>query len=128
MTRTIISTDKAPAPVGPYSQAVKAGGFLYVSGQIAICPESGELKIGDIQEETKLVLQNMKAVVEAGGCTMDDVVKVNIFLADMGDFAKMNEIYGTFFTENPPARACIQAACLPKNVNVEIECIAYDGS
>ena len=126
MSRTIISTDKAPAPVGAYSQAVKAGSFLFVSGQIALDPKTGKLVNRDLAAETKQVLENLKAVVEAGDCSFpEDLVKVNIYLSDISFFGTVNEVYGQYFSERPPARACIQAAGLPKNVRVEIECTAY---
>ncbi len=128
MSRTIITTDKAPAPVGPYSQAVRAGDFLFLSGSIAIDPATGQLKIDNIEEETKLVMNNMKAVLDEAGATLKQVAKVTIFLRDMNDFTAVNGVYAKYFTEEPPARACVQAARLPKDVNVEIECIAYLGS
>ena len=127
MAGKIICTDKAPAPVGPYSQAMAAGDFIYCSGQIPINPATGQLEIGDVERETQLVLENMKAVLEAGGATMADVIKANIFLKDMGDFAAVNGVYGRYFQSNPPARACVEVARLPKDVNVEIECVAYIG-
>jgi len=124
MSRTIISTEKAPAPVGPYSQAVAANGFLFVSGQIPINPATGEMVTNDVQAETRQVLDNLVAVLEAGGSGIDAVVKTNIFLADMNDFAAVNEVYATYFKSDPPARACVEAARLPMDVNVEIECVA----
>lgn len=128
MRRTIISTEAAPAPVGPYSQAVSGGGFVFVSGQIAIDPATGQLRTGDVEEETRLVLENMKAVLRAAGSGMDRVLKTTIFLKDMGDFARVNAVYATYFAVEPPARACVQAARLPKDVSVEIECVALAGS
>ena len=124
MAKQIISTKNAPGAVGPYSQATLADGLLFVSGQLPMNPEAGELIIGDVQAATKLCLTNLKAVVEAAGGTLADVLKTTVFLKDMGDFAPMNEVYATFFTENPPARACVQAAALPKDVDVEIEAVA----
>ncbi|MEO0406552.1 MAG: RidA family protein [Cyanobacteria bacterium P01_A01_bin.135] len=126
MTKTAIRTDQAPAPVGPYSQAIAAAGtMLFVAGQIPLNPQTGELSSGDIAEQTELALSNLKAVVEAAGATLDDVVKTTVFLADMNEFAAMNAVYAKFFTsDQPPARACVEAARLPKDVRVEVECIA----
>lgn len=128
MRRTIIATEAAPAPVGPYSQAVSGGGLVFVSGQIAIDPATGQLRTGDVEEETRLVLENMKAVLRAAGSGLDRVLKTTIFLKDMGDFARVNAVYATYFTVEPPARACVEAARLPKDVSVEIECVALAGS
>jgi len=125
--KTIINTTNAPAPIGPYSQAVKAGNFLFVSGQIALDPKTGELVIGDIPSETKLVMENLKAILTEAGTDFTSVVKSTIFLKDMGNFATVNEIYGSYFTANFPARETVQAAALPKNVNVEISVIAVLG-
>lgn len=122
--KTIIRTEKAPAPIGPYNQAIVAGNTIYVSGQIAIDAASGELKLGDLVAETKLVLDNLGAVLEEAGYGFGDVVKCSIFLKDMNDFGTVNEIYGTYFTSDPPARECVEVAKLPKDVNVEISCIA----
>ena len=119
-----IQTDKAPAAVGPYSQAIKAGNTIYVSGQIPLIPETMEIISDDVQEQTKQSLENVKAVLEAAGATLNDVVKASVFIKDMNDFAKINEIYATYFTENNPARACVEVARLPKDVKVEIEVIA----
>jgi 2-iminobutanoate/2-iminopropanoate deaminase len=122
--REIISTDKAPGAIGPYSQAIKTGGMVYCSGQIPIDPETGEFVSNDISEQTEQVLKNLSAVLEAAGAALDSVVKTTVFLADMSDFAAMNEVYGRFFSENKPARATVQAARLPRDAKVEIECIA----
>ncbi|MCZ4223751.1 RidA family protein [Pedobacter rhodius] len=122
--KKIISTTNAPAPIGPYSQAVQAGNFLFASGQVAINPESGELNIGTIEEETHQVMRNLKAVLLEAGLTFDNVVKSTIFLSDMGTFAQVNEIYGQYFTADFPARETVQVSVLPKNVNVEISVIA----
>lgn len=123
--KKIIFTDKAPAPIGPYSQAVLTGNTLYTSGQIPLDPATGELVGGDIETETKQVMENMKAVLEAAGMTFDNVVKASIFIIDMNDFAKINGIYGSYFNEETaPARETVQVAKLPKNVNVEISMIA----
>ena len=123
--KKIIFTDKAPAPIGPYNQAVLKGDTLYASGQIAINPTTGELVIGTIEAETEQVMQNMKAVLLAAGMTFENIVKTTIFIMDMNDFAKINSVYGSYFDENnAPARETVQVACLPKNVNVEISMIA----
>jgi 2-iminobutanoate/2-iminopropanoate deaminase len=125
--KQIIKTTNAPAPIGPYSQAVQAGNFLFVSGQVAINPESGELNIGNIEEETHQVMRNLKAVLLEAGLTFDHVVKSTIFLSDMGTFAQVNEVYGQYFTADFPARETVQVSVLPKNVNVEISVIATVG-
>ncbi|WP_029287149.1 RidA family protein [Pedobacter sp. R20-19] len=122
--KQIITTTNAPAPIGPYSQAVKAGNFLFVSGQVAINPENGELNIGNIEDETHQVMRNLKAVLLEAGLNFDHVVKSTIFLSDMGTFAQVNEIYGQYFTADFPARETVQVSVLPKNVNVEISVIA----
>ena len=123
--KKIIFTEKAPAPIGPYNQAVLVGNTLYTSGQIAINPANGELVLTDIETETKQVMENMKAVLEAADMTFEDVIKSSIFISDMNDFAKINTVYGSYFDEkSAPARETVQVACLPKNVNVEISMIA----
>lgn len=119
-----VKTDKAPGAIGPYSQAVKAGGMVFVSGQIPLDPESGELVSGDIQAVTRQVLENLQAILQEAGCGLDQVVKVTVFLQDMADFQQVNEVYGEFFQQNPPARACIQVAGLPKGASVEMEAMA----
>ena len=124
MKKEIINTEKAPAALGPYSQAIKAGNTIYVSGQIPLIPETMEIISDDVQEQTKQSLENVKAVLEAAGATLNDVVKASVFIKDMNDFAKINEIYATYFTENNPARACVEVARLPKDVKVEIVVIA----
>ncbi|TBO45152.1 RidA family protein [Pedobacter kyonggii] len=125
--KQIIKTTNAPAPIGPYSQAVQAGNFLFISGQVAINPENGELNIGNIEEETHQVMRNLKAVLLEAGLTFDNVVKSTIFLSDMGTFAQVNEVYGQYFTADFPARETVQVSVLPKNVNVEISVIAIVG-
>ena len=125
--KEIITTTNAPSPIGPYSQAVKAGNFLFVSGQVAINPENGELNIGSIEEETHQVMRKLKAVLLEASLTFDHVVKSTIFLSDMGAFAQVNEIYGQYFTADFPARETVQVSVLPKNVNVEISVIAILG-
>lgn len=123
--KQIIETSNAPAPIGPYSQAVKFGNTLYTSGQIAINPKTNELVMGSIEEETQMVMTNLKAVIEAAGMQMSDIVKCSIFISDMNNFAEINGVYGTYFdTNSAPARETVQVACLPKNVNVEISAIA----
>ena len=124
---TIISTPKAPAAIGPYSQAVVAGNMVFVSGQLAFIPETGALLEGSIGEQTAQCMKNLAAILEAAGCTLADVVKTTIFLKNMDDFAEVNAAYATFFPSNPPARACVQAAKLPRDANVEIEVIACKG-
>jgi 2-iminobutanoate/2-iminopropanoate deaminase len=125
--KTIIKTDKAPAPIGPYNQAILAGDTLYVSGQVAIDPATNEVVIGTIEVEATLVMNNLKAILDEAGFSFENVVKTTIFLSDMGTFAKVNEIYGSFFTGNYPARETVQVSVLPKNLNVEISVIAYKG-
>ncbi len=123
--KKIIFTDKAPAPIGPYNQSVLMGNTLYTSGQIALDPSTMELVLDDIETETKQVMENMKAVLEAADMTFEHVVKTTIFIMNMGDFAKINTVYGSYFDEaTAPARETVQVACLPKNVNVEISMIA----
>ncbi|MFE3868263.1 RidA family protein [Flavobacterium sp. LS2P90] len=123
--KKIIFTENAPAPIGPYNQAVLKGNTLYTSGQISINPATGELVTDSIESETQQVMQNMKAVLEAAGMTFENVVKATIFIMDMNDFGKINTVYGAYFNEKTaPARETVQVACLPKNVNVEISMIA----
>lgn len=120
----IIETNQAPLPIGPYSQAVIANGMAYLSGQIALHPESGALVMESIEAETIQVMENIKALLQACGSDWNKVVKTSIFLSDMGNFARVNTIYGSYFSGNYPARETVQVACLPKNVNVEISVIA----
>ena len=123
--KKILFTDKAPAPIGPYNQAVLSGNTLYTSGQIAINPATGDLVLDSIEIETKQVMENMKAVLESAGMTFENVVKSTIFISNMNDFGTINSIYGAYFNEKTaPARETVQVACLPKNVNVEISMIA----
>ncbi|ADV45703.1 RidA family protein [Nitratifractor salsuginis] len=122
----IIATDKAPQAIGPYSQAILVDGILYTSGQIALTPE-GELIEGGVAEQTRQVLSNLSAVLEAAGGSLEDVIKTTIFLADMGDFATVNEVYAEFFGEHKPARSTVAVKTLPKEVLVEIDCIAKPG-
>jgi 2-iminobutanoate/2-iminopropanoate deaminase len=124
----IIETDKAPAPIGPYSQAVRAGNTLYISGQIALNPETGELETHHIKDETHRVMHNLKAILEAAGAGFEQVVKSSIFLSDMNNFAIVNEVYGSYIdSEKSPARETVEVSVLPKHVNVEISMIAYIG-
>lgn len=127
LMNTVINTKDAPAPIGPYSQAVIANGFLFLSGQVAINPENGELNLSSIAEETHQVMRNIKAVLLEAGYTFDHVVKTTIFLADMDLFAAVNEVYGSYFSETYPARETVAVKGLPKGVNVEISVTAYQG-
>lgn len=122
--KKIIESSLAPEPIGPYSQAVIANGTLYVSGQIPIDRSSGDLVSGTIEEETEQVMKNLGFILEEAGSGFDQVIKCSIFIKDMGDFAKINEVYGSRFPNNPPARETVQVSELPKGVNVEISCIA----
>ena len=122
--KTIVNTTNAPAPIGPYSQAVKAGNFLFVSGQIPANPATGEIVSDNIKAEAKQVMENIKAILTEAGIGFGNVVKTTIFLKDMQDFAQVNEVYGSYFTEAFPARETVQVAGLPKNVNVEISVTA----
>lgn len=123
--RSVVSTDRAPKAIGPYSQAVISKGFVFLSGQIAIDPETNQLLLeGDIAEQTERVLENLKAVLEAAGSSLDRVVKTTVYLKNLAEFSRMNEVYGRYFPENPPARATVEAARLPREVSVEIDCIA----
>jgi len=122
--RETISTENAPGAIGPYSQAVRAGNLVFCSGQIPLDPQTGEFVSDDIAEQTRQVLKNLSAVLEAAGTSLNNVVKTTVFLSDMNDFVKMNEIYAEFFGGNKPARATVQAARLPRDAKVEIECIA----
>ena len=122
--KKVIKTDKAPAAIGPYSQAIATDGMIFASGQIPIDPATGELNTGSIEDQTRLVLNNLKAVLEAGGCTLADVVKCTVFLENMDDYTRMNAVYAEFFAPPYPARAAVQVARLPKDVKVEIEAIA----
>jgi 2-iminobutanoate/2-iminopropanoate deaminase len=120
----VVSTEKAPGAIGPYSQAIKANGMVFCSGQIPTDPATGIFVSDDVSEQTVQVFKNLAAVLEAAGSGLDKVVKTTVFLADMNDFAAMNEVYGQYFVENKPARATVQAARLPRDAKVEIECIA----
>jgi 2-iminobutanoate/2-iminopropanoate deaminase len=124
MAKEVIQTNEAPAPIGPYSQAIKAGNTLYVSGQIALDSGSGELINANITEETHQVMKNLEAILRAAGTNFSQVVKCSIFVKNMGDFATVNEAYGQYFKQQPPARETVEVSDLPKHVNVEISCIA----
>lgn len=125
--KEIVSTDNAPSAIGPYSQAIKAGNLVFVSGQIPIDPQTGDFVPGGVVEQSEQVLKNLSAVLEAAGSGLNNVVKTTVFLADMNDFAAMNEVYARFFSENKPARATVEASRLPRDARVEIECVALVG-
>ena len=122
--REIISTHRGPKAIGPYSQAIKANGFVFISGQIAIDPETNQMVEGDIRIQTERVLENLNGILEAAGSSLDRVVKTTVFLKDMGEFAAMNEVYGRYFAQEPPARATVEVARLPRDVRVEIDLVA----
>jgi 2-iminobutanoate/2-iminopropanoate deaminase len=122
--REVILSDRGPKPIGPYSQAVRANGFLYVSGQVALDPKTGEMTGADIRQQTERALENVKGILEAAGSNLHHVVKTTVFLKDMNEFAAMNEVYGKYFTSAPPARSTVQVSRLPKDALVEIEVIA----
>jgi 2-iminobutanoate/2-iminopropanoate deaminase len=123
----VIATEHAPRAIGPYSQALLANGFVFLSGQIPLDPATNQLVEGDVVVQTARVLDNLKAVLEAGGSSLDKVVKTTVFLRDMADFPRMNEVYARYFAVNPPARSTVQAARLPRDVSIEIEAIALAG-
>jgi len=122
--KKIISTTEAPAAIGPYSQAVRTGAMIFCAGQVPLDPKTGQIVSEDISEQTRRVLDNLMAVLKAEGLTMSNIVKTTVFLADFGDFPKMNEVYATYFTDQPPARSTVGVSTLPKNARVEIEAIA----
>ena len=124
MTKKVIHTDRAPEAIGPYSQAIQAGDFLFLSGQIPLDPKTGELVKGDIRNQTRQVLENIRGVLESQSSGMKDVVKVTIFLKDIGNFNRVNEVYATYFPSSPPARSTVEVAKLPKDADIEIEMIA----
>ena len=127
VNKRIVATDQAPKAIGPYSQAVVHNGIAYLSGQIPLDPATQQLIDGDVVAQTERVLENIKAVLAACGSSLDRVLKTTVFLADMGEFARMNEVYGRYFAQNAPARSTVQAARLPRDVRVEIDCIAIAG-
>ena len=122
--KEIVTTDRGPKPIGPYSQAVKSNGFLYLSGQVALDPKTNEMNAGHIRQQTERVLENIKGILEAAGSNLHHVVKTTVFLKDMNEFPAMNEVYARYFTAAPPARSTVQAVRLPKDALVEIEVIA----
>lgn len=122
--KEVVSSPDAPAAIGPYSQAIRQGGTLYLAGQLPMDAKTKQISAGTIEEQTRLVLENLKAVLAAAGMTMDDVVSTSVFMKDLNEFPKMNEVYATFFKDKPPARATIQAARLPRDVSIEISAIA----
>lgn len=124
MKKSVIQTEKAPKAIGPYSQAIRAGNFLFLSGQIPLDPKTGELVKGDIQRQTQQVLENIKGVLESQKLGTEDVVKVTIFLKNIEDFSQVNEVYGTYFPSSPPARSTVGVATLPRDADIEIEAIA----
>lgn len=126
MTQEVIATAQAPSAIGPYSQGIKVGNWIYTSGQIPLTPE-GTLVTGDIKAQTHQVFKNLKAILAAAGATWNDVVKATVFIANMDDFAQVNEVYGEYFGTHRPARSCVEVARLPKNAGVEIELVAYVG-
>jgi 2-iminobutanoate/2-iminopropanoate deaminase len=122
--RDVVLTDRGPKPIGPYSQAVRVNGFLFVSGQVALDPKTGEMSPGDVREQTERALENVKGIVEAAGSKMPHVIKTTVFLKNMNDFTAMNEVYARYFTAAPPARSTVEVARLPKDALVEIEVVA----
>lgn len=121
--KEVISTDSAPKAIGPYSQAIRANGFIFTAGQVALDPVTGQLIEGDVTKQTVRVLENLKALVEAAGSSLDRAVKATVYLKDMGDFAAMNEVYARYFAKNPPARSTVEAARLPRDARVEIDLV-----
>ena len=128
MPKKQIQTENAPSAIGPYSQAVRVGKWIFTAGQIPIEPKTGNMVSGHIKEKTRQVMENIKAILEAGGAKMDDVVKSTIYMTNLQDFSAVNEVYGEYFKEPYPARSTVQAAALPKGVSIEIDVVAYTGS
>ena len=126
MEKKPIQTTQAPSAIGPYSQAIRIGDFLYTSGQIALKPDTMEMMNGEIEEETEWVLKHIEAILQAGGLSLAHVIKITVYLTDLGDFSRMNQVYEKFFKETKPARACVQVAALPKGAKVEIDAIAAE--
>lgn len=124
MKKETISTQNAPGAIGPYSQAVKVGDLIFTSGQLPVNPHTGELVVGDVKAETKQCLENVKAILEAAGSSLNNAIKCTVFIKDMNQFANINEVYAQYFPDDKPARSCVEVARLPKDVNVEIEAIA----
>ncbi len=125
MNKTILSTIQAPAAIGPYEQGIRVGSFIFTSGQIPINPETNELIGGEIEDETRQVLKNIGAVLQAGGSSLENAVKITVYLKDMSNFARMNKIYQSFFSKNKPARTCVEVSELPKGVAVEMDAVAF---
>ena len=125
MDKKTIQTSQAPSAIGPYSQAIRIGDFLYTSGQIALKPDTMEMMNGEIEEETEWVLKHIEAILEAGGLNLDHVIKTTVYLTDLSEFSRMNQVYERFFEKTKPARACVQVAALPKGAKVEIDAIAH---
>ena len=125
MKKKIITTPKAPAAIGPYSQAIRIGDFLYTSGQISLDPETMEMITGDIEVETEKVLKNIEAILKDDGLSLNNIIKTTVYLTDLSEFARMNQVYENFFTDTKPARACVQVAALPKGAKVEIDVVAH---
>ena len=127
MATSVVATDKAPGAIGPYSQAIKVGNLVFTAGQIPLDPATGKLVEGDIKAQTEQVMKNLQAILDASGSSLSRVVKTTCFLANLDDFAAFNEIYGSYFSDNKPARSTVQAARLPAGANVEVECVAECG-
>ena len=127
MRKKVVHTEKAPKAIGPYSQAIEAGPFLFVSGQVPIDPSTGELVAGNIRQQTRQVLENIKNILGSRGLSMEQVVKTTLFLKDMGNFSQVNEVYASYFQAEPPARSTVEVAKLPRNVDIEIEAVAFIG-
>ena len=125
MEKKIIATSKAPAAIGPYSQAIRIGDFLYTSGQISLDPETMEMITGDIEVETEKVLKNIEAILKADGLSLNNIIKTTVYLTDLSEFARMNQVYEKFFADTKPARACVQVAALPKGAKIEIDAVAH---
>jgi len=125
MKKKIIATPKAPAAIGPYSQAIRIGDFLYTSGQISLDPETMEMITGDIEVETEKVLKNIEAILKDDGLNLNNIIKTTVYLTDLSEFARMNQVYENFFTDTKPARACVQVAALPKGAKIEIDVVAH---
>ena len=121
--KEVVATDKGPKAIGPYSQAIKANGFIHTAGQIPLDPATGNLVAGDVSQQTKRVLENLKAIVEAAGSSLDKTVKATVYLKDMNDFAAMNEVYGQYFSKTPPARSTVEVSRLPKDARIEIDLV-----
>ncbi len=125
MKKAVINTNNAPAAIGPYSQGIKVGNLIFTSGQLPVNPSTGELITGDIKKETRQCLENVKAILEEAGTSLEDAIKITVFIKDMDQFAKINEVYSEFFPLDKPARSCVEVARLPKDANIEIEGVAF---